>query len=61
MLKANKNKGWTLDKNHHTIDTFVEAVIKEIECTKTFKPKKQHLNLDNGEREAIQKGRYHHY
>ena len=32
MFKANKNKGWTPDKNHHTTDTFVEAVKKDIEC-----------------------------
>ena len=53
MLKANKNKGWTPCKNHHTIDTFVEAVKKVIECTETFKPKQLHPNLDKGEREAI--------
>ena len=53
MFKASKNKGWTPDKNHHTIDTFVEAVKKDIECTKTFKPKQTHQNFDNGEREPI--------
>ena len=39
MVKANKNKGRIPDKNNHTIDTFVEAVKNDIECTKTFKPK----------------------
>ena len=53
MFKGDKNKGWTPDKNHHTIDTFVEAVKKDIECNKTFKPKQPHPNLDKGEREAI--------
>ena len=53
MFKANKNKGWTPHKNHHTIDTFVEAVKIDIESTKTFKPKQPHPNRDKGEREAI--------
>ena len=30
-----------------------KAVKKDIECTKTFKPKQPHPNLDKGEREAI--------
>ena len=42
-----------LHKNHHTIDTFVEAVKNDIECTETFKPKQPHPNHDKGEREAI--------
>ena len=42
-----------MGKNHHTIDTFVEAVKKDIECTKTFKPKRPYPNLDTGEKEAI--------
>ena len=53
MFKTNKNKGWTPEKNHHIIDTFVEAVKKDIECTKTFKPKQPHSNFDKCEREAI--------
>ena len=53
MFKANKNKGWIPGKNYHTVDTLVEAVKKDIECTKTFKPKQPHPNLDKGEREAI--------
>ena len=53
MLKANKNTGWTPDKNHHTIDTFAEAVKKDIESTIAFKPKQTHPNLDKGETEAI--------
>ena len=52
-MMTNKNKGWTPDKNHHTIETFVEAVKKDIECTKTFKTKQPHPNLGKGEREAI--------
>ena len=28
MLKANKNKGRTPDKNRHTVDTFIEATKK---------------------------------
>ena len=50
MFKANKNKGWTPDKNHHTIDSFNEAVKKQ--CTKTFKPKQPHPNLHTGKKEA---------
>ena len=34
-----KSKGWTPGKNHCTIVTFVAAVKKDIECTKTIKPK----------------------
>ena len=66
MFKVNKNR--TPDKNHHTIDTFVEkkAVKTDIECTRTFKPKQPYPkctrtfkpkqpypNLDLGERETI--------
>ena len=53
MFKVNKNKGWTPDKNHHTTNTFVESVKKDIKCTKTFKPKQPHPNLAKGERETI--------
>ena len=41
MFKANKNKGWAPNKNHHTIDTFAEAVKKDIECTKLSNPNNQ--------------------
>ena len=53
MFKANENKGWTSDKNHYNIDTFVETVKKDIKCTKTSKPKQPYPNVDKGEREAI--------
>ena len=33
-FKANKSKGWTSYKNHHTIDILVEAVKKDIEFIK---------------------------
>ena len=36
MLKANKNTGWTPDKNHHTIDTFAEAVKKRYRIYYSF-------------------------
>ena len=28
VFRANKNKGWTPGINHHTIETFIEAVKK---------------------------------
>ena len=46
MFKAKKSKGWTPHKNLHTSDTFFETVKKDIECTKTFKHKQPHPNLD---------------
>ena len=62
LFKANK-QDLTPDKKHHTSGTFVEGVDKDIECTKTFRSKKSHPNVDKGERgnsKSIQKGRYHH-
>ena len=50
MFKPNKNKSCTPDKNHHATVTYVK---KDIECTKTFKLKQPHPNLDNGEGEEI--------
>ena len=35
------------------MNTFVEAVKKDIECAKTFKPKQPHPNLGKDEREAV--------
>ena len=51
LKQKKKKKGWTPDKNHHTSDTFVEAVKEHFKCTKTFKPKQSHPNVDWGERE----------
>lgn len=41
MLKTNKNNGWTIDKNHHTIDTFVKAVIEMSNVLKILNLKDQ--------------------
>ena len=37
MFKANKNEGWTPDKNRHTSDTFFEAVKKILNVLKLSK------------------------
>ena len=50
IFQANKNKSWVPDKNHCSIDTFVKAVKKDIECTKTFRLKQPHPNLDKSEK-----------
>ena len=50
IFQPNKNKGWAPDKNHYSIDTFVKAVKKDIECTKTFRLKQPHPNLDKSEK-----------
>ena len=50
MFKQNKNKKWTPSNNHHTINTCVEAVKKDIEQRKTVPPKKIRSNLNEDEK-----------
>ena len=40
LFKQNKNKKWTPPNNHHTINTYVEAVKKDIEQSKTVTRRK---------------------
>ena len=54
-LKIKKKSTWTPEENHHSIETFIEAVNKEAELVITGKPKKTKSNLDKGEREMFLK------
>ena len=40
LFKQNKNKKWTPPNKHHTINTYVEAVKKDIEQSKTVTRRK---------------------
>ena len=53
LFKQNKNKKWTPPNNHHTINTYVEAVKKDIEQSKTVPPKKIRSNLSKDEKVAL--------
>ena len=53
MFKQNKNKKWTPSNNHHTINTYVEAVKKHIEQSKTVPPKKIRSNLSKDKKLAL--------
>ena len=41
-----------MDTRQDTTDTFGEHIQKDIEYTKTFKPKQPHQNLNKGEKKA---------
>ena len=53
LFKQNKNKKWTPPNNHHIINTYVEAVKKDIEQSKTVTPRKLRSNLSKDERVAL--------
>ena len=53
LFKQNKNKKWTPPNNHHTINTYVEAVKKDIEQSKTVTPRKIRPNLSKDEKVAL--------
>ena len=53
MLKQNKNKIWTPPNNHHTINTYVEVVKKDIEQSKTVPLKKIRSNLSKDKKVAL--------
>ena len=42
-----------MDTRQDTIDTFGEHIQKDIEYTKTFKPKQPHQNLNKGEKRQL--------
>ena len=46
---------WTSKESHHSTETFIEAVNKDVESVITGKPKKPKSNLDKGERDALKK------
>ena len=50
LFKQNKNKKWTPPNNDHTINTYVEAVKKDIEQSKTVIPRKIRLSLSKDEK-----------
>ena len=49
LFKQNKKKKWITPNNHHTINTYVEAIKKDIEQTKTVTPRKIRSNLSKDE------------
>ena len=53
LFKQNKNKKWTPPNNHHTINTYVEAVKKDIKQSKTDPPSKIRSNLSKDEKVAL--------
>ena len=53
LFKQSKNKKWTPPNNHHTINTYVEAVKKDIEQRKTLTPRKIRPNLRKDEKLAL--------
>ena len=52
LFKQKKNKKWTPPNNHHTINTYVEAVKKYIEQRKIVTPRKIRPNLNKDEKLA---------
>ena len=50
LFKQNENNKWTLPYNHHTINTYIEAVNKDIEQSKTATPRKIRPNLSKDEK-----------
>ena len=53
LFKKNKNKKWNLPNNHHAMNTYVEAVKKDIEQSKTVTPRKTRSNLSKDEKVAL--------
>ena len=53
LFKQNKNKEWTPPKNLHTISTYVEAVKKDIEQSKTVPSRKIRSNLNKDKKVAL--------
>ena len=48
-----QNKKWTPPNNHHTTNTYVEAVKKDSEQSKTVTPRKIRPNLSKDEKAAL--------
>ena len=48
-----KPKKWTPPNNHHTINTYAEAVKKDIQQSKTVTPRNIRLNLSKCEKLAL--------
>ena len=53
LFEQNKNKKWTPSNDHHTINTYVEAVKKDIKQSKTVTPRKLRPNLSKDEKVAL--------
>ena len=53
LFKQNKNKEWTPPKNLHTISTYVEAVKKDIEQSKTVPSRKIRSNLNKDKKVTL--------
>ena len=53
LFKQNKNKKWTPLNNHHTTNTYVEAVEKDVRQTKIVTPRKIRPNLSKDEKIAL--------
>ena len=53
LFKQNKSKKWTPPNNHHTINTSIEAVKKDIKQSKTVTPRKIRPNLSKDKKIAL--------
>ena len=53
LFKQNKNKKWTPPNNHHTTNTYIEAVKKDIKQSKTVPPRKIRSNFSKDEKVAL--------
>ena len=54
-VKIKKRSTWTPKENHHSIETFIEAVNKNAESVITGKSKKPKSTVDKGETGALNK------
>ena len=52
-FKPPRNKKWTPDKNHHSVETYIEATEREFKQQGDVSDKKGYNNLSKGERIAI--------
>ena len=52
-FKPPRNKKWTPDKNHHNVETYIEATEREFKQQGDISDNKGYNNLSKGERIAI--------
>ena len=54
LFKPKTNKKWRLDKNHHTVETYIEATKNAVETEEqNINKNKYYNNLTKGERKAL--------
>ena len=54
IFKPTYHKKWTLNKNHHTVLTYIKGTQEELECTMENQKPKLFNNLNKCERKALQ-------